>query len=88
MAAGTVPVVQNNDSFRWLLKNVNSNFLVDFSEQQGKVAAQKIIYFMGLGIEKYSKLSECCAEESMKYAWSNKVLEYDSVYRDVLEKNE
>ncbi len=80
MASGTIPVVNNIQAFRELIKNNKTGYLIDFKEKNSltKIFEKKET--------ELNKVSKNCLQEAKKFGWKKKVKEIEKIYKNCINK--
>ncbi|MFH1663563.1 MAG: glycosyltransferase family 4 protein [archaeon] len=78
MAAGTIPVLNDIQAFRELVKNGKTGYLIDFKE---KNSLKKILE---KNRKELNRVSKNCVKKAKKFEWKEKVKEIEKIYTECL----
>lgn len=81
MAAGLVPILQPNESFKEFVSDGKNGFLADFDSTEK--AAEKIKKAFGTAKKALERMGAKAREKSKEYSWDKKIPEFEKIYLDL-----
>lgn len=84
MASGTVPILNDIDSFRDFIDEEVNGFITAFSKPE--VASRCIYSLLHVSLEKIVQMGVKARQKAKDYSWENKVLQFIEVYKSIVQK--
>lgn len=79
MSSGTIPILNDIDSFRNFVKDKNNGFLVDYSKS--KEVAELILSLINKDL---SEISRNAKKKAKEYNWKETIKKIEKIYRELL----